>query len=124
MENSQAIRIVQALANGINPITGEAFPDASPYNDPAVIRALFQCLRALDRLSQQDRVKRGFPENAGKPWATDQDHLLVAAFDRGTSVSQMAREHGRTEGAIAARLVRLGRLSDRSEILTARRDRT
>jgi hypothetical protein len=37
-------------ANGINPITGEILPDASPYNDPAVIRALFEALRALEKL--------------------------------------------------------------------------
>lgn len=118
MENFEAIRIVQALANGANPITGEILPDASPYNDPAVIRALFQSLRALEKLGQHE--KRSFPEHAGKPWTPEEDKSLLASFDRGTAVRQLAAEHGRTEGAIAARLVRLGRLSDRSEILRAK----
>jgi len=118
MDNSEAIRIVQALANGINPVTGEIFPDASPYNDPAVIRALFEALSALEKLGQ--REKRSFPEHAGKPWTPEEDKSLFASFDRGTPVRQMAAEHGRTEGAIAARLVRLGRLSDRSEVYRAR----
>jgi hypothetical protein len=122
MDNSEAMRIVQTLANGINPLTGEAFPDTSPYNDPAVIRALFQSLRALERLCQQD--KGGLPTNAGKPWTPEEDNSLVASFDKGTPVRKMASEHGRTEGAIAARLVRLGRLSDRSEILKPRHDQT
>ncbi|EGU61756.1 hypothetical protein VINI7043_21551 [Vibrio nigripulchritudo ATCC 27043] len=35
------LEIVEALANGINPQTGEVLPSESPYNSPDVIRALF-----------------------------------------------------------------------------------
>jgi hypothetical protein len=124
MEYSEAVRIVQSLANGVDPLTGEALPDSSPYNEPKVIRALFESLRALEKLGQQDGRQRSFPDNAGKPWSTDEERSLVDAFDRGTPVRQMAAEHGRTEGAITSRLIRLGRLSDRSEVPTSRRERT
>jgi len=114
MESSEVIRIVQAFTNGINPITGEIFPDASPYNHPAVIRALFDALRALEKFGQ--RAKGSIPEHAGNPWTPEEDKSLLGSFGRGTPVKQLAAEHGRTEGAIASRLVKLGRLSDRSEI--------
>jgi hypothetical protein len=117
VENSEAMRIVQALANGINPITGEISPDAGPYNDPAVIRALSEVLRVLEKLGQPE--KRTFPEHAGKPW-TPEDKSLLASFDRGTPVKQLGAEHGWTGGATTSRLVKLGRLSDRSEILRAK----
>jgi len=123
MEYSEAVRIVQSLANGIDPLTGEALPDSSPYNEPKVIRVLFESLRALEKVGQQDGRQRGLPDNAGRPWSADEERSLVDAFDRGAPVRQMAAEHGRTEGAITSRLIRLGRLSDRSEVLTSRCDR-
>jgi len=62
------------------------------------------------------------PTNAGKPWSPEEDNSLAASFDKGTPVRKMASEHGRTEGAIASRLVRLGRLTDRSGIFKPGRD--
>jgi hypothetical protein len=41
MDVRSAKQIVQLLARGINPVTGEVFPDDSPYNHPTIIRALF-----------------------------------------------------------------------------------
>ncbi len=41
MDVKEAKEIIQFLAKGIDPVTGEMFPDNSPYNHPKVIRALF-----------------------------------------------------------------------------------
>jgi hypothetical protein len=48
MELITARQIVETLARGIHPVTGEAMPPDSPYNQPVVIRALFTVARALD----------------------------------------------------------------------------
>lgn len=48
MELSKTIQIIHALADGINPQTGEVFPDNSPYQHPETIRALFTALSTLD----------------------------------------------------------------------------
>ena len=39
MELQIARQIIDTLAQGIHPVTGEAMPDDSPYNAPPVIRA-------------------------------------------------------------------------------------
>ena len=116
METSEVIKIIQALAHGIDPETGEVLPPTSPYNHPNVIRALFQSLNALERLSPSEGRERSLPDNAGKPWNGEEDRLLVEAFDSGASLKQMTVKHCRTEGAIASRLVKLGKVSERSEI--------
>lgn len=48
VELTKTIQIIHALADGINPQTGEVFPDNSPYQHPETIRALFAALSALD----------------------------------------------------------------------------
>lgn len=64
---AQALRIIEALANGADPTTGELLPESSPYNSPQVIRALFQALQALERLNERGRRQRTLPPYAGKP---------------------------------------------------------
>ena len=47
MELQAAHQIIDTLAQGIHPVTGEAMPEDSPYNAPPVIRALFAVSQAL-----------------------------------------------------------------------------
>lgn len=67
MEVSNAIQIVQALADGVDPHTGEAFPDNSPYQHPQTVRALFTAVKALEfyRDAQVRRRRSGPPEPSG-----------------------------------------------------------
>ncbi len=65
MELQTARQIIDTLARGIHPVTGEAMPEDSPYNAPPVIRALFAVSQALDGKPQRER--REPPPNAGKP---------------------------------------------------------
>jgi hypothetical protein len=46
--------------------------------------------------------------NAWQPWTTEEDERLRTRFENGLSVSALARELGRTDGAIRSRLARLG----------------
>ena len=117
MDKSEALETVEALAHGIDPVTGEILPEDSPFNHPRVIRALFLSINALERLKEREKRASGLPGNSGKPWNQDDDRMLLEAFDRGIKVEALAERHSRTQGAIAARLVRLGRISERSEVL-------
>jgi hypothetical protein len=110
METNETLKIIQALANGTDPITGEVFPDSSPYNHPKIIRALFQTLKTLER--SRTREERERPGNAGKPWDEKEDRELVKDFDARTALKEIAAKHGRSEYAITARLVKLGKLSE------------
>ncbi|MFC4308992.1 hypothetical protein ACFPN2_07870 [Steroidobacter flavus] len=112
MDDNKALSIVSALANGVNPQTGEMFEVDSPYQAADVIRALYVAVRALE-LSNRSKARgtRGrMPANAGKPWAEQEDRELLERFDAGLSLAQLAQSHDRTMAGIQARLERHGRL--------------
>ncbi len=48
METSETLRILQLLADGIDPATGEVYPAAGPYQRADVVRALHAAIRALE----------------------------------------------------------------------------
>src|SRR5487761_1708785 len=66
MQTSEALKIIQALVDGIDPTTGEVFAGDSPYQHPQVLRALFAAAKALERQGQNERRPRSLPENAGR----------------------------------------------------------
>ena len=111
MTPEQAKQIVDTLANGIDPATGEVLPEDSCLNGPHVIRALVVAAKALELVSTKPaRGTRSTPPNAGKAWDEVEDQRLLAAFDANTPIAALASAHERTRGAINARLMRLGRL--------------
>lgn len=111
MDESRAQSIVAALANGVDPITGKAFAPDSPYQAPDIVRALYLAAQALDaKAHTRARPKGELPANAGKPWNDDEDRRLLAQFDNGQSIQELARAHARTVAGIQARLERHGRL--------------
>lgn len=112
MELQMAREIINVLAQGIHPVTGEAMPADSPYNEPPVIRALFAVSQALEHCDEP-RPRREPPANAGKTWTGEEDDKLLAAFDAGQEIKQMALDLGRSRVAVEARLVKLGRVDGR-----------
>lgn len=112
MDDSKALGIVSALANGVNPLTGEVFDIDSVYQSADVIRALYIAMRALETTSRtKTRGSRNrLPANAGKPWSEQEDLELLEKFDEGISLAELAQAHDRTLAGIQARLERHGRL--------------
>ena len=47
MQLQSALPIVRALADGVNPLTGETFSDDCPYAEPRTLRAIEAAGRAL-----------------------------------------------------------------------------
>jgi hypothetical protein len=112
MDDIKALGIVSALANGVNPQTGEVFETDSPYQSADVIRALYVAVRALETTTRT-KLRPGrtrLPSNAGKPWTEHEDLELLEKFDEGLSIAELARAHDRTPAGILARLERHGRL--------------
>lgn len=110
MDICKALEIIELLADGIDPYTGEVFPVHSPYQHPDTVRALFEAVRALERRPERSKSQEALPENAGKPWTQEEDELLVKQFDGGMSVRELSLEHKRTEGAMRSRLMKLGKI--------------
>jgi hypothetical protein len=119
MEAKRAAQILRALADGVDPFTGEVVDDCGPLQNPECIRALFAAVetlegRAADR-NKRAKGNRGLTGRAGKPWDEREDGELTKRFDAGWNVADLAKHHQRTRGAIQARLVRLGKIKNRGE---------
>lgn len=121
MTPQQALRVVNALADGVDPETGELFPEESVLLKPPVIRALFVASRALEAACSAAAAASEQPGQAGKPWSKEEDQRLLDAFDQGASLAALTAAHARSKGGIASRLVRLGRIKERAEIGAGRR---
>lgn len=109
MDETKALAIVWALADGIDPQTGEMFPADSAYQTADVVRALFLAGRALETKTKA-RSRMPLPTNAGRRWSEEEDRRLLEEFDDGGTVPDLAQVHGRTTAGIQARLEKHGRL--------------
>jgi len=117
MELTKAIKTLEVLADGIDPVSGEVLHREAPYNDPLVIRSLFTVLKSIKAIKprpktpeerQQDNAKNGKPKNAGLPWTTELRADVAAKFKKGKSVDKLAENFERTKGAITSELVKQG----------------
>ncbi|MFP5245374.1 MAG: hypothetical protein ACLGH0_01680 [Thermoanaerobaculia bacterium] len=91
MDRQEVITVLETLASG------GASVDAATAS-----RALSTAVTLLK--------PKGKFTSAGLPWSSEEDARLGQEFDSGMTVAQIALQHGRTSGAITARLVKLGRL--------------
>ena len=126
MEKEQTLRILNALANGVHPATGEKFAADGPYQHPDTVRALFEAMRAVEgggvpattATAPASERKPALPQSgSGSRWSGEEEQRLASAFDAGRTVDELARAHSRSRAAIEARLVRLGKM-DASAVTT------
>lgn len=75
-----------------------------------IVRA-FHCI--LNTLSSKSGEPQ--PENAGKPWTDEDDEALCRMYDAGSTKKEMCAYFKRSEGGIASRLVRLGKIPARDQ---------
>jgi hypothetical protein len=130
MDPTRARTILQSLADGLDPVTGAPFPPDSPYQQADTVRALHTALTALDHAAvcpepsatstfHPPTSTRNRPPaiprpvdptrpQAGRSWTPAEDQQLRDAFAINTPIATIAAAHGRTRGAIASRLVKLG----------------
>ncbi|MEK6591699.1 MAG: hypothetical protein AABZ67_01325 [Pseudomonadota bacterium] len=125
MEREHTLRILNALAGGVHPGTGEKFSADSPYQHPDIVRALFDAVRAVEgnrAPAPEGERKQATPPGtgAGSRWTAEEEQRLAAAFDSGKTVGELARRHNRTHAGIEARLLKLGKI-DASAVTSALR---
>jgi hypothetical protein len=111
MDQAQALEMVRSLANGVDPESGEIFPPESAYQRPQVVRALYEAASALERIERFERRRAQMPAKTGEPWSEEEDRKLLAAFDAGRALQELASAHERTMGAVRARLLKYGRIN-------------
>ena len=112
MDKSEGIKILRQLADGVDPYSGEVFPEESPYQHPQTVRALFYAIMALEGIKDSPQSTDKGTTKAGKSWDRVEDDQLVASFESGMSIKELALKHQRTTGAIQSRLIRLGKFTN------------
>ena len=94
MERGNIISVLEGLANGVDPVTGELLPATSPYNHPEVIRALFHAVNLISNAKkpkktmaekQQENVNNGLPQNHGLPWDEKDVQAVISQFQSNSS---------------------------------------
>jgi len=111
MNLEQALPILKALANGINPVTGEAYPAESPYCEPRALRALFTAVDIVQREVDKNRRKERLPANFGKPWDESEERYLVTAHGAGKPRDEIAKALQRSQSSIRLKLEKMGMIS-------------
>jgi hypothetical protein len=113
MDRPEVIRVLESLANGVDPGSGARIP-IDAFHGPDTVRALFtaSALLAGENGSETRRAPAGSTKltAAGARWTEEEDARVCAEFDAGMTVAQIALEHGRSSGGITLRLVKLGRI--------------
>jgi len=104
---AESLAVLRKLAQGIDPRHDTPLAVDDPCQAPEVIRALFHAIHALEAPVPKPRA---LPQQAGKPWQTEEEAVLLQRFEAGETVAAIAREHGRTTGGIRSRLKYLGKL--------------
>ena len=111
MDISRAKEILELLAEGIDPVTGEILSPEHTCNQGEVVRAFYTILNTLQEASPQKTRQQ--PENAGKPWTEEDDRLLSNLFDEGNSIKDLCEYFRRSRGSIEVRLMYLNKIEPR-----------
>ncbi len=109
MDKGSAIKIIERLADGVHPLTGEDLQQGGILDRPEVIRALNIAARTLQASHKSQRALQAAP-NAGKPWSENEEKRLLAEWDQRKSIPDLAARHGRSAGSIRARLIQHGKI--------------
>ena len=107
MNIDKAKEIISALAEGIDPTTGEILDTDNVCNKGEIVRAFYTILQELENKS-----KKKSPENAGKPWTVEEENFLKKLHNNGLSKKEIANKLCRSAGSVSSRLVRLGLIND------------
>ena len=107
MDNQEALKILRALASGLDPETSQPLEPNSLCRRPQVVKTLNRALGAMLQLEQRQREK---PANAGRYWTRAEDARICEEVSQGVDYDQIAKTHNRSVGSIVLRLVKLGKI--------------
>ena len=93
MEIQESLRIIRALADGVNPETGEVLTGDAVYQYPSAVRALHQAIAALECVEErgatnapcrQRRANRGRERKINKSARNCAEELIFSRSRRRT----------------------------------------
>ena len=111
MTQLEAAGLLEALAQGADPFTGEILPPSHVCCDERTSQALRMAVKALrgqDAAREDIWVRKDGRLNAGRPWTAEDNLLLEQLFRQGMSPEAMAPLLGRRPRGVANQLKALG----------------
>lgn len=116
MEIEEALRIVRALADGVDPESGKACPGDSIVRDSQVVIALHRAVGAMEALAEREKARQAQPANANRWWSKAEDQQVCEELRQGLDFKEIARKHHRTVPSVVARLIKLGKTAPKSSV--------
>jgi hypothetical protein len=107
MDREKAREILKALADGLDPSTGELTGKDSMLQQPDTVRALHLALTAIEQA--ETRQPSASAKN-GTGWSPEEDEKLCKELYGSVDFAEMANIHGRSRSEIVSRLVALGKI--------------
>jgi hypothetical protein len=111
MESHEVRATLEALVQGLDPLTRAELPQETVLRRGEVVAALLGAISALEAEATRARRRAQLPQNVGRPWVPAEEDLLAHAFRAGEALTDIAQRHRRTLAAIEARLEGLGLLA-------------
>ncbi len=108
MDITETLKIVRALANGVDPANGQNLEQNSVCRQPQVVKALN---RAISSLVKEEKREQRKPSNAFRSWSRAEDAQVCEEVRSGMDFHDIAKAHNRTLPSIIARLVKLGKIT-------------
>ena len=112
----RASKIIKALIQGTNPVTGDPLPTDNILNSADVLRAMLVAASSIEDAVGRANRRAQLPGNVGRSWSKEEEATMVAAFNAKEPIPHIANRHGRTIRAIEARLERLGLLKPEDRV--------
>ena len=127
MDVKKALSIIDALANGVNPMTGECVDEDSLLSQPEVIRAFFTVLNdhaklqacatsvktlpypapkpqkpraQIEQEKRQYNIANGHPACHGFPWTSERIQDVIKQYLNNVDIEVIAKEHARKPTSI------------------------
>lgn len=110
MNTEEAIRILENLHDGIDPVTGEVLSEGNVLEQAPVMRAIYMAIVALRQGTFCDNPLEDLWTNIDgglnrmRPWTDEEDKLLTELYRNGMSIEQLAEKLIRKTRGIKERL--------------------
>lgn len=147
MKNAIALKIIEKIYEGIDPVTGKTLPEESPLDHLEVNIALKKALDALAdaidfdnddendckamkkwafdnrpiKVLQKENIEKGEPKNAGLRWTPEDESKLHKMYKAKKDVFDIAKALERTPMAIKIKLESFGHALGKLDVLQRRK---
>lgn len=114
MRRETAIDILEALLDGVDPVTGEVLPEGHVCLEATVMRALHVAVVALQTPEEAEAALPSYPLtksgklNAGRPWTEEDNQRLIQLYLDGRSIENICQLLQRRKPGVNNQLQYLG----------------